>query len=124
MISVDGFQRSMWKMSRSQTLRSGSKIFLNNAGMRPINLIVDVTNFVMLRQDNLFTLTTSETSQGQKSLLRLANKNETLTTLDEQKRSLNSNDIVIADKDRAIGLAGVMGGADSEVQTRHKRDYY
>ena len=89
---------------------------LNNAGMRPINLIVDVTNFVMLETGQPIHAYDIRDIKGSEIIVRLANKNETLTTLDEQKRSLNSNDIVIADKERAIGLAGVMGGADSEVK--------
>lgn len=90
------------------------------AGMRPINVIVDVTNFVMLELGNPIHAY-DERSIAEKTLTaRRAKAGETLTTLDGVKRTLVATDLVIADGRGPVGLAGVMGGADSEVKADTK----
>jgi len=86
------------------------------AGMRPINNVVDVSNYVMLelgQPNHAYDLSTLD---GGGFRVRLATDGETLTTLDGVSRSLAPTDLLIADAaDRPIGLAGIMGGADTEI---------
>lgn len=85
-------------------------------GMRPINNIVDVSNYVMLelgRPSHPYDLSTLA---GGGFRVRLAENGETLTTLDDEERTLTPADLLICDGDDApIGLAGIMGGADTEI---------
>ncbi len=91
--------------------------FIENAGMRSINLVVDVTNFVMLETAQPIHAYDLRDIEGGVIRVRLAQDGETLTTLDGQERKLQSQDIVIADEKKAVGLAGVMGGENSEVKS-------
>ena len=84
--------------------------------MRPINLIVDVTNYVMLESGQPIHAYDIRDVAGGLIQVRRAQDKETLVTLDGQKRTLSSDDLVIADKEKAVGLAGVMGGENSEVK--------
>ncbi|CBL92093.1 phenylalanine--tRNA ligase beta subunit [Leuconostoc gasicomitatum] len=87
-----------------------------NAGMRPINNIVDITNYMMLMYGQPLHAFDLDKLNGQKLYIRRAEKNEELVTLDGQKRDLRSGeDIVIATDEEALMLAGVMGGLNSEV---------
>jgi phenylalanyl-tRNA synthetase beta chain len=87
---------------------------LRQAGMRSISLIVDVTNYVMLETGQpLHAYDTDRLSGG--IVVRTASTGEKLTTLDDVARELDPSDLVIADDSGPIGLAGVMGGASSEV---------
>ncbi len=85
------------------------------AGMRPISNIVDITNYVMLEYGEPLHAFDYEQIRGQKIIVRRAKKNEVMTTLDGNKRALLPDMLVIADTERAVALAGVMGGYDSEV---------
>lgn len=89
-------------------------------GMRPINNVVDVTNFVMLETGQPLHAFDYETLNGQQIVVRLAQPDETITTLDGVIRRLEPEMLVIADKDRAVGIAGVMGGLNSEVTSTTK----
>ena len=83
-------------------------------GMPPINALVDITNFVMLATGQPTHAFDSDNIQGHITV-RLARENEKLLLLNGKELSLTSNDLVIADDETAVGLAGVMGGAKDSV---------
>ncbi|MFX1269494.1 MAG: phenylalanine--tRNA ligase subunit beta, partial [Promethearchaeota archaeon] len=84
-------------------------------GMRPINNIVDVTNYVMLELGQPLHAFDYERIRGKKIIVRRAAANESIISLDGMERSLSRDMLVIADEQRAVAIAGVMGGANSEV---------
>jgi phenylalanyl-tRNA synthetase beta chain len=85
-------------------------------GMRPINNVVDVSNYVMLETNQPNHAYDFDTLGGAGFRVRLANEGEVLTTLDEAERILTDDDLLICDAtDRPIGLAGVMGGLNTEI---------
>ena len=88
-------------------------------GIRPINNVVDISNYVMLELGQPLHFYDAD-KLGENLVVRMANKNEKLVTLDEQERTLDENDLVIANKKEAVGLAGVMGGLDTEVTENTK----
>ena len=88
-------------------------------GIRPINNVVDISNYVMLEVGQPLHFYDSD-RLGNKIVVRMAKKDEKLTTLDENERILSENDIVIADNEKPIGLAGVMGGLTTEVENDTK----
>ena len=83
--------------------------------IRPINNVVDISNYVMLETGQPLHFYDAD-SLGNTLVVRMANENEKLTTLDNEERTLSNSDIVIANKNNAVGLAGVMGGLDTEVE--------
>ena len=87
---------------------------LTEAGMRPISLAVDVTNYVMLALGQPLHAFDRDTLSDE-IVVRRARAGEKLTTLDEVERELLSEDLLITDGEHILGLAGVMGGASSEV---------
>ena len=84
-------------------------------GMRPINNVVDVTNYVMVEYGQPLHAFDYQRIRGRKIIVRRAEAGETLATLDGTERSLGSNMLVIADEEGAVAAAGIMGGAASEV---------
>jgi phenylalanyl-tRNA synthetase beta chain len=84
-------------------------------GMHPINNIVDITNFVMLEYAQPLHAFDYEKIQGKGIIVRRANSGEKITSLDGVERNLNREMLVIAEKERAVAVAGIMGGANSEV---------
>lgn len=90
------------------------------AGMRPINNIVDISNFVMLEFGQpLHTYDLSEV-KGKKVIVRKAKEGEILKTLDENERKLDSDMLMIADEKDSMCIAGIMGGYNSEVRENTK----
>ena len=100
-----------------------SPTFIKNrliaSGIRPINNVVDISNYVMLEVGQPLHYYDADTLNGCLEV-RMAEENEKLTTLDDVERTLSSEDIVISDGKKAIGLAGVMGGADTEITENTK----
>jgi phenylalanyl-tRNA synthetase beta chain len=84
-------------------------------GMRPINNIVDITNYVMLEYGEPLHAFDYNQIRGKKIIVRRAGEGETMVSLDGVKRVLSPETLVIADEERAVAIAGVMGGVDSEV---------
>lgn len=83
--------------------------------IRPINNVVDISNYVMLETGQPLHFYDAN-RLGETLIVRDANEEEELITLDGQKRILSCEDIVIADEEKAVGLAGVMGGLSTEVE--------
>ncbi|MCL5409962.1 MAG: phenylalanine--tRNA ligase subunit beta [Patescibacteria group bacterium] len=88
---------------------------LTDCGMRAINNVVDVTNLVMLEYGQPLHAFDAKSVQDEKIIVRLAHPQEKLTTLDHKERVLEKTDLLICDPAKALGVAGVMGGANSEI---------
>ena len=88
---------------------------LRNSGIRPINNVVDVTNYVMLELGQPMHAYDYDCVADHTLIARRAKAGETLTTLDDNERELNESMLIIADTKGPIGVAGVMGGLTSEV---------
>lgn len=97
------------------------RAYLHKAGIRSINNIVDITNFVMLETGHPMHAFDYDKLRGKKIIVRNASEGEKLTTLDEKVHTLNSNDLTICDAEGATGLAGIMGGFESEIDENTKR---
>src|SRR3712207_8645840 len=85
------------------------------SGQRPINNVVDITNYVMLLTGQPLHAFDRDRVAGRRLVVRAAREGETIDTLDGQTRVLQAGEIVIDDADGPTSLAGVMGGARSEV---------
>ena len=92
---------------------------LISAGMRPINNVVDISNYVMLEYGQPMHFFDKD-KLGNKIVVRDAKDGEAIITLDEKERVLNSRDIVITDGQKPVCIAGVMGGANTEVDETTK----
>ncbi|MDE3189629.1 MAG: phenylalanine--tRNA ligase subunit beta [Acidobacteriota bacterium] len=88
---------------------------ISAAGMRPISNVVDVTNYVMLALGNPLHAFDYDTLAGPRIVVRRAGAGEQLRTLDGQLRNLDRRDLLIADAERGIAIAGIMGGEETEV---------
>lgn len=89
------------------------------AGMRPINNVVDISNYVMLEFGQPLHFFDKD-KLGEKIVVRDAEDNEEIVTLDGKSRKLDSSDIVITDGEKAVCIAGVMGGENTEVDENTK----
>jgi phenylalanyl-tRNA synthetase beta chain len=94
---------------------------IHAAGVRPINNLVDVTNYVMLELGHPLHAFDAARLAGPEIRVRRARAGESLVTLDGETRTLDGGLLVIADRDHAVALAGVMGGAASEVSQATSR---
>lgn len=90
--------------------------YLMQAGMRPINNIVDITNFVMLELGQPLHAFDINTITNKKIIVRQAQDGELIKTLDGEDRKLSNEDIIIANGNEPVALAGVMGGLNSEIE--------
>lgn len=88
---------------------------LRSAGVRPINNIVDITNYVMIEMGQPMHAFDIDTIAQRKIIVRNAKDGEEITTLDGNKRILDSSMLVISDPEKAVAVAGVMGGENSMV---------
>jgi len=88
---------------------------LRSAGIRPINNIVDITNYVMVEYGQPMHAFDYRYVSGGKIIVRRAGEDKTLTTLDGNVRNLQPDMLVIADEHKPVGLAGIMGGENSEI---------
>lgn len=88
---------------------------LANFGIRPINNLVDITNFVMMEYGQPMHAYDYDTLHGHRIIVKRAQDGEKFTTLDDQERQLDHDVLMIADGDRYVGLAGIMGGEDSMI---------
>lgn len=119
-IKVDTENCPMYKAKMVTNVKVGPspefiKRRLESAGMRSINNVVDISNYVMLEYGQPLHFFDKD-RLGDKILVRMAHDNEKVTTLDSKERILNSDDIVITDGDKTVCVAGVMGGLNTEVE--------
>ena len=89
---------------------------LNACGIRSINNIVDITNYVMLEMGQPMHAFDINSIDGKHIIVRRADDGEKITTLDKEERILDSNMLVIADEKKPVAIAGVMGGLNSEIE--------
>ena len=89
--------------------------YLHAAGIRAINNIVDITNFVMIEYGHPMHAFDLGKVRGRQIVVRRAKAGETMTTLDGQKRAPRASDLLICDAQGPTGLAGIMGGQESEI---------
>ena len=93
---------------------------VESIGIRSINNIVDVSNFIMMELNQPNHTFDLDKIEGGKIVVRAGHENEKLVTLDEQERELNRDDIVISDGVKAVALGGVMGGENSQITENTK----
>jgi phenylalanyl-tRNA synthetase beta chain len=94
--------------------------YLSSAGLRPINNIVDITNFVMLESGQPLHAFDYDLIEGKKIIVKDAKDTDKFTTLDTKERKLRDNILLICDGARPVALAGVMGGENSEIKENTK----
>jgi phenylalanyl-tRNA synthetase beta chain len=120
-ITIEDFEacpRYIGRLFREVTIAPSPvwlKARLIAAGMRPISNVVDITNYVMLALGNPLHAFDYTKLAGGRIVVRRAQPGEKLRTLDGFERELEPYDLMIADADRSVALAGIMGGEDSEI---------
>lgn len=92
---------------------------LTNCGMRPINNVVDISNYIMLEYGQPLHFFDAD-KLGKSILVRMAEKGEKIVTLDHQTRKLTEDDIVITDGEKPVCIAGIMGGLNSGIDENTK----
>ena len=96
------------------------RLALKAAGVRPISNIVDITNYVMIETGQPMHAFDWAFVRGGKIIVRRAKKDETMTTLDSKRHTLDESMLLITDGEGAVGIAGVMGGENSEIRETTK----
>lgn len=104
---IQNFETPDWMAERLQA-----------CGLRSINLIVDITNYVLLEAGQPLHAFDADLLRGREIVIRRAKPEENFIAINGIRYSLNADDLVIADKERAVALAGVMGGQETEVGLR------
>ncbi len=94
---------------------------LVSVGLRPVNNIVDITNFVMMETGQPLHAFDFDELAGQRIIVRCAKEGEAFTTLDKKERLLSANTLMICDGEKPVAIAGVMGGLNSEIRDNTKR---
>jgi phenylalanyl-tRNA synthetase beta chain len=118
---LDGCPRYIGRLFRDVAIAESPiwlRARLRAAGVRSISNVVDVTNYVMLALGSPLHVFDFDTLHGGRVVVRRARKGEQLRTLDATLRTLDPADLLIADADRPIALAGIMGGEETEVSER------
>ena len=90
---------------------------LRSVGLRPINNIVDITNFVLLEYGQPLHAFDLDRLEEHRIVVRAATEGEVFTTLDDKKRSLSKDMLLICDGKKPVAIAGIMGGLNSEIET-------
>lgn len=106
------------RLIRNVTLKESPywlKARLIAGGIRPINNLVDITNYVMLEYGQPLHAFDADKLTDKNIIVRHAHENEVFVTLDDKERALRKTDIVVTDNNRPVALAGVMGGQNTEV---------
>jgi len=93
---------------------------LISCGLKPINNIVDIVNYVMLETGQPLHAFDGEKIEGEKIIVRMAKRGEEILTLDDKKYQLDENILVIADAKKPIGIAGIKGGKNSGIDEKTK----
>ena len=122
MVNTDNCKLFLARKALNVNIKESPEFIKNRliaSGIRPINNVVDISNYVMLELGQPLHFYDAD-RLGNCIEARMANENEKLTTLDGIQRDLEATDIVISDGKRAIGLAGVMGGLDTEIEENTK----
>lgn len=117
-VKTDNCKLLLVKKVEGLEIKESPKFIKNRliaSGIRPINNVVDISNYVMIELGQPLHFYDAD-RLGNKLVVRMAEENEKLTTLDGNERILTSEDIVIANSTRGVGLAGVMGGLETEVE--------
>lgn len=116
---VEGCRRYMSRVIRNVTIAPSPQWMqsrLDRLGIRPINNVVDATNYVLLETGHPLHAFDHRFIEGQSIVVRPASSDKAFTTLDQVSRSLEPTDLVIADSKGPVALAGVMGGQNSEIR--------
>lgn len=117
-VKTDNCPLFLAKKVKNVTIKESPDFIKNRliaSGIRPINNVVDISNYVMLETGQPLHYYDSN-RLGDTLVVRMADEGEKLTTLDNIERALSNNDIVIANNYEAVGLAGVMGGLTTEIE--------
>ena len=121
-VNTDNCSMFLAKKVKNVVIKESPKFIKSRliaSGIRPINNVVDISNYVMLETGQPLHFYDADKLEGMLEV-RMAKNGEKLTTLDEVERTLHDENIVISDGKRAIGLAGVMGGLDTEITENTK----
>lgn len=122
-IESEDCYRYMGKVVKDVVIKESPQWLKNRlmqSGMRPINNIVDITNFVLLELGQPIHAFDLDTIKSKEIHIKKPSKDIKFTTLDNEERTLTSDDLVIYDKDEPAAIAGVMGGLDSDVKDNTK----